>query len=289
MIRISAILSLLVAALFLFPNRNVLLAQDAARKPAWVEPMKKVHARFTGTKGTFACFGDSISVTLAFWSPLQYDQPDKLPAEAGKALKLVKETMKPDCWSRWKGPQYGNNGSMTIRWADENVAAWLKKLNPEVAVIMFGTNDMNDLGFEEYKSKTRKVVERCLKNGTIVILTTIPPHTGRFEQSKKYAEAVRRIAAQEEVPLVDFFAEIVKRRPNDWDGSLAKFKNSPGGDYDVPTLTARDGVHPSNPAKYQDFSEESLQKNGYQLRNYLTLMAYADVIRSVLKADAKQK
>lgn len=39
--------------------------KDNAR-PTWVEPMKKVHARFTGAKGTFACFGDSITVTQAF-------------------------------------------------------------------------------------------------------------------------------------------------------------------------------------------------------------------------------
>src|SRR2546423_1775089 len=36
----------------------------------WVQSMKKVHARFTGTKGTFAHFGDSITVTMAFWTPL---------------------------------------------------------------------------------------------------------------------------------------------------------------------------------------------------------------------------
>ena len=37
----------------------------------WVEPMKQVHARFTGSRGTFALFGDSITVSLAFWAPLE--------------------------------------------------------------------------------------------------------------------------------------------------------------------------------------------------------------------------
>src|SRR5262245_22438732 len=44
----------------------------AAREDrSWVEAMKQVHARFKGTPGTFAHFGDSITVTMAFWAPLR--------------------------------------------------------------------------------------------------------------------------------------------------------------------------------------------------------------------------
>src|SRR5438128_498709 len=38
----------------------------------WRGHIRKVHAKFTGRKGTFAQFGDSITVTMAFWTPLQY-------------------------------------------------------------------------------------------------------------------------------------------------------------------------------------------------------------------------
>lgn len=248
----------------------------------WVEPMKKVHARFTGTKGTLACFGDSITVTMAFWSPLA-GQPKNMPPAMAKAHDLVKDYMKPECWSKWKGPGYGNNGSMTIRWAHDNVDAWLKKLNPEVAVIMFGTNDLGQLKIDEYETKTRDVVDRCLKNGTIVILTTLPPRNGRLEQSKQFADVVRKIAKEKQVPLCDYQGEILKCRPDDWNGALPKFKDAPGNEYEVPTLIARDGVHPSNPSKFRDFTEESLRSNGYALRNYVTLMSYAEVIREVLK------
>ena len=27
-----------------------------------------------------------------------------------QALALVKKTMKPDCWAKWKGPEYGSDG-----------------------------------------------------------------------------------------------------------------------------------------------------------------------------------
>src|SRR5262249_17677750 len=143
-------------------------------------------------------------------------------------------------------------------------------------------NDLNQLDAKEYEEKTREVVARCLKNGTVVILSTIPPRSGRLDKARQFAEIVRKIGQDEKVPLVDYFAEILKRRPDEWDGSLAKFREVPGGTYDVPTLLSRDGVHPSFPQKYRDFSQESLRNNGYGLRSYLTLLAYAEVIREVL-------
>jgi len=247
----------------------------------WIEPMKKVRARFTGTPGTLAAFGDSITVTMAFWAPLR-GEPKGMPEEMAAAHKLVKAYLKPECWAEWKGPKYGSNGSMTIRWAHDNVDRWLKDHNPEVAVILFGTNDLGQVPLKEFEQKTAEVVDRCLKNGTVVILTTLPPRSGLLDKSKQFAEAVRRIAREKKVPLVDYQAEILKRRPDDWDGALPKFKEVAGGTYEVPTLVARDGVHPSNPQAHRDFSPESLGCNGYLLRNYLTLLTYADVIRKVL-------
>lgn len=248
----------------------------------WVEPMKAVHARFTGEKGTFAHFGDSITVTMAFWTPLAYD-PRKLSATAAQSLKVVKSHMKPKCWREWKGAEYGNTGMMTIHWAHENVKDWLTRLNPEVVLIMFGSNDVGQMGVQEYEQKTREVVERCLDNGSIVILTTMPPRSGMIEKSRTFAEAVKKIAREKKTPVIDYFGEILRRRPDDWDGSLPKFKDTPGDEYQVPTLICRDGVHPSNPSTHQDYSEESLRTNGYVLRTYLTLQAYADVIRKVLQ------
>ena len=166
---------------------------------------------------------------------------------------------------------------MTVRWADENAAKWLAKLNPEVALVMFGSNDVGQLDAAEYAAKLRAVVERRLANGTVVILSTMPPRSGHVEKSRAFAEAARKIAAELRVPLSDYFAEITKRRPDDWDGALAKFK-------DVPTLIARDGVHPSNPQKFAgDFSDDALRRSGYRLRNYLTLLAVAEVVEKVCR------
>ncbi len=255
--------------------------------PDWGDAMAAVHARFEGQRGTFAHFGDSITVSMAFWSPLR-DEPKDMPPAAARAYRRVKDYMSADCWSKWKGAEFGNEGSMTIRWAHQNIDVWLKRLNPEVALIMFGTNDLRQVELEEYKQKTREVVRRCLKNGTIVILNTIPPRSGMLKESRMYAEAAAAIAREEQVPLVDYFVEVFRRRPDDWDGTLKKFGDVPGDEYQVPTLISRDGVHPSNPRSYvANFSQEALNSNGYGLRSYLVLLIYSRVIEHVLDPKAK--
>jgi hypothetical protein len=255
---------------------------DDKKAPEWVEPMREVHKKFGGTKGTLALFGDSITVSMAFWAGLPGSR--KGMDDAAKAdFELVNGRMKKECWRDWRGAAYGSEGGMTIRWADDNVDKWLKKLNPETAVIMFGTNDLNGVPLDEYEKKLRVVVKKCLDNGTVVILTTIPPRSGLLDRSKKFAEAARKVAKELKVPVCDYQAAILERRPDDWDGAAKKFAEYKG--YDVPTLIARDGVHPSNPSKYaNDYSAQGLKSNGYVLRNYVTLRSYAAVIREVYAA-----
>jgi len=80
------------------------------------------------------------------------------------------------------------------------------------------------------------------------------------------------------VPLIDYQAAILERRPTDWDGAMEEFAAYEG--YDVPTLICRDGIHPSNPQKWaDDYSPQGLAHSGYVLRNYLTLAKYAEVLR----------
>ena len=86
------------------------------------------------------------------------------------------------------------------------------------------------------------------------------------------------------MPLSDYHGEIIQRRPDDWDGSLPQFKDTPGGVYEVGTLISRDGVHPSNPREFTgDFSEKALAIHGFGLRDYLTLLSYAKVVENVCK------
>jgi len=260
-------------------------AEDPQREAdSWVAPMREVHALFSGDPGTLALFGDSITVSMAFWAPLS-SEPRGMSAELAADLDLVKQYQRSECWRTWRGAGFGSEGGMTVRWAHENVSAWLEQLNPEVAVILFGTNDLTQLDADEYDVKLREVVRTCMANGTVVILTTLPPRHDLVDRSADFATVVRSAASDLKVPLVDYHAEILKRRPDDWDGALEQFQNAPGDEYNVPTLIARDGVHPSNPRDFQDYSDASLDRNGYALRNALTLTAYAAVIENVLQSQ----
>ena len=253
----------------------------AADEPAWVKPMAEVRAKFTGKPGTLALFGDSITDTRAFWAPLAFAPKDVRPGVAA-SLAVVKKHMLDECWGKWRGGGHGNESGQTAKWAEENVDKWLTKLNPECAVILFGTNDLHKSDEKSYDKQMRAVVEKCLKNGTVVILTTPPPRAGFEDKAKTYAEVVRKIAADFKLPLIDYQAEILTRRPDDWNGALPKFKEFAKDVYQVPTLIAADGVHPSAPSKLADYSAEALKSHGYQLRNVLTLHAYADVVTRVL-------
>src|SRR2546430_16469287 len=68
---------------------------------------------------------------------------------------------------------------------------------------MFGSNDVGQMDVLEYETKTLEVLERSLNNGTVVILSTMPPRSGLLEKSKRFADAVRKIAKDEQVPLVE--------------------------------------------------------------------------------------
>jgi len=278
--RLRSVAIVVLAGLWLLGG--VVSAVDA---PDWAAAMKKVHAKFSGKPGTFAHFGDSITYSLAFWSSLQW-RPDQADSEFEASRQWVLKYMHKDCWRGWKGPKYGNLSGKTVAWANANVDRWLKNLNPEVVLIMFGTNDLGGVSVEKYDAGLRKLVKRCLDNGSVVILSTIPPRSGRAEKAAKYAVVAREIAKDMKVPLSDFHAEVLKRRPDDWDGSAARFKGLKT--YEVPTLIAGDGVHPSNPKQWRrDFTADGLKHNGFNLRSYITLRAYVEVMDKVLDAGRK--
>ena len=85
---------------------------------------------------------------------------------------------------------------------------------------MFGTNDLRQCGVDEYRDRLRSVVRECLNQGTVVILSTIPPRHGMEEKAAAFADAAREVARELAVPLIDYHAEILKRRPGDWDGAI---------------------------------------------------------------------
>ena len=102
-------LFLFLASCFSSPGRGQESPAPAPDRPSWVEAMARVHARFRGKAGTFAHFGDSITESLAFWTPLKYERKNGSP-EMEHAFQKVDAYLRPECWRDWKGPEFGNQG-----------------------------------------------------------------------------------------------------------------------------------------------------------------------------------
>jgi len=96
---------------------------------------------------------------------------------------------------------------------------------------MLGTNDASaNRKVEAYKADMEKMVEAMQERGVICILSTIPPHPGKPELAKSYNEALRKLAKARELPLIDYEQEILKRRPDDWNGTLLQKNGVLGAD-----------------------------------------------------------
>ena len=102
-----------------------------------------------------------------------------------------------------------------------SLAALLEKYRPQVVVLMLGTNDASaGRDVAAYRADMEKAVDLMLGRGVVVILSTIPPHPGREALARSYNEALRSLARARKLPLIDYEREILKRRPDDWDGTL---------------------------------------------------------------------
>ena len=254
-------------------------AQTAAAEdklPAWVEPMRAVHAKFDGQQHYVAQLGDSITTSLAFWSPLGWDDPEKyLTGDDGLPKKPREQRWRDVTLGvRDKGAEHGNDGGWRVGNILGVIDGVLKKHRPETAVIMVGTNDIRSGRVpDDYAPGVEKIVDKCLAAHCIPMLTTIPPFRDRDEAVEEANKIIRKIAAEKQIPLIDYHAAIIKRRPGKtWDK----------------TLISNDGVHPSA-HKTNDYSEENLQNDGYALRNWVTFQKYREVYFHVLHPEQRDK
>ncbi len=243
--------------------------EEVKAEVEWVAAMKKVHEGFSGNKGYVAQLGDSITYSMAFWAALQWKDPSPFIKEDG--LPKAPEGKK---WGslikgfRDKGGKNGNYSGWRIGNLLKVVDQVLASKKPEAAIIMIGTNDVRGNKVPAgYEKGVETVLTKCMQAKCVPILSTIPPMRGKKEGVDAANVIIKALAAKHKVPLVDFHAEVMKRQPTGWDG----------------TLISKDGVHPSG-GKFKGFDEETLKKNGYALRNFTTFLAFREVYFRVLSA-----
>lgn len=256
------------------PGKNYKAVGPAAAStpepPYWVEGMKAAHASFKGKAGYVAQFGDSITYSMAFWTPIGWDEPDKYLTTEDGFPKRPKEKRWRDTLGgfRAKGPEHGNYSGWRVGDVLKAMDSVLERQQPEAALILVGTNDISGGAVPEgYREGLRKVVQKCLEAHCVPLLNTIPPRRGREEAVEAANRVIREVALESKVPLADFHAECVRRRPGQtWDN----------------TLISQDGIHPSG-GEVNVYTEENLKTCGYALRNWVNFLAVRELYFRVLE------
>ena len=132
-------------------------------------------------------------------------------------------------------------------------------LQPSVALIMFGTNDVSILDPDNYRANLDRIVELSERRGIIPILSTIPVRVNYETQCQQFNAIIVNVAAQHAIPLLDY------------SGAMLPLGRA---GYDL------DKVHPSVPPKgyagAADFRAANLYY-GYVIRN-LTALQMLDLV-----------
>ncbi len=245
--------------------------------------MKKVTQKFTGTVGVVLHMGDSITYANPYSQWARYGK-GKTPAD--KALCEWMHTNQLNEKDGWYLCSVDKPGGRSVTAAGGirinqylkggragmlSLADLLKTYNPQMVVLMLGTNDASaGRKVKDYEQDMKKALELILANGTIPILSTIPPHPRRMELAKSYNQVLQKLAKEKQIPLIDYEKEILKRRPMEWNG----------------TLLNKNDVHPS--ARYEETTPTSeptpanLQNSGYLLRGWLSVRKIGEVKIRVL-------
>lgn len=278
---------------FLFPCLVTasLTAFTAAAEPAgpvaeswdYAPAMRKVAARFRGKEGVVLHVGDSMTIANPYG---QWARSGKGKTPEDEAILRWMHTGANDRTDGWwlcrtevvheraytavGGMQSthllagGNRGNATV-------AQMLADFKPRMVILNVGIYDADaQRPVKEYRANMAKAVDQILDHGAICVLSTFAPLHNRLELTKQYNEALRELAKERGVPLIDLETEILTRRPDDWNGTLQRKNNI--------HLTASEAGGNSGAAP----TAENLSKSGYLLRGWLSVRKVAEVKRRVL-------
>lgn len=152
------------------------------------------------------------------------------------------------------------------------LACELHLLKPGIALIMYGTNDLQRYGDpQNYRANLTRIVKEVIANGTIPILSTIPPRiddTSLVESVETHNRVVAVVAEENGIPVWNYWLAL--QAPGMVNGGMDQ-----------------DGIHPNvykcPPCEADDFTAEGL-RYGYNVRN-LTAIQVLDKLRRVVLED----
>ncbi|HUW84549.1 MAG TPA: SGNH/GDSL hydrolase family protein [Phycisphaerae bacterium] len=270
----------------------------------WVANLRKVRSKFAGTPGFALHLGDSITYANGYGQWARHGA-GKTPEDEA-ICRYVKASLWGDRANDVKSGFYlaaydhpvggrsftAVGGITTAQWLkhhanhqnpsiDEMFTAGftnpdgVQYRDAEMCLIMLGSNDAHQKRpTQDMIADLTTIIDKIMASNTMVVLSTISPLRGSMEIVQGYNQAIRQLARKKKLPLVDFCAEIIRRRPgNAWDG----------------TLISQDGVHPT--AKGADYHAagnpyadkgKSLSEVGLLLRGWLTIQKFKQIKELVI-------
>ncbi len=152
------------------------------------------------------------------------------------------------------------------------VSCELQLLRPSVALIMFGTNDLEEITAVQFRLDLARVVRLVSGAGTIPVISTIPPRARRPFSLRvaRFNAEIADLAENRALPLWNYWRQMVEQG--------------------VPRAgLSRDGVHPSvlcPPCTAIDFRPVGMRQ-GYALRNLGALLVLDRLRREVPLVDSR--
>ena len=262
-------------------------ASFLGKREAWDygPAMKEVAKKFTGAEGVVLHLGDSIT----------YASPYTSWARGGEG-----KTPEDEAVLRWSHCGEGNDldgcylASYDVVYNDRSYTAAsgvradqylagghrglppleeiVTKYDPQIAIVMLGSNDVHaKRSVEDYLRDMEAIVQRLSANGTVVVLSTIPPVYFDDARAQQYNAALWGLAERHKLPIIDLYGEILARRPGTtWDGTLLNKG-------DVHPTATREGVTPTS-----EPTPENLRESGYLLRGWLSVQKLKEVKARVI-------
>jgi hypothetical protein len=246
--------------------------------------MKEVARKFRGRPGVVLHVGDSITYSNPYGQWARAGQGQSARDKAVLAWMHTGADDETDGWwlARFDHPAGGRSYTACGGIRSEEMLAGGKQgmpplniildtYHPQVVVLMLGSNDATaNRPRAAFRADIDRAVELILGRGAVCILSTIPPQPNRLDLVKSYNQSLRNIAKSRSLPLIDYEQEILRRRPNDWNGTLVQKD-------DVHPTAAQAGATPTSAP-----TAENLRNSGYLLRGWLSVQKIAEVKEKVL-------
>jgi lysophospholipase L1-like esterase len=258
-----------------------LLAADPALQASkesydYAPEMKEVAKKFKGTPGVVILMGDSITYANqnTAWAVAGQGQSPEVKAFLKWAHAGEKNDF--DGWTAARvdaanGRSHTASSGITTgeylaggHHGLPSLAELIKKYNPQLVIYMLGTNDMNrGVAPAAAAANVEKAVDALLANGTIPIVSTIPPMKGKNPLVEQYNAELKKLGEKKKIPMLDLFSEMkaVNANLDEW---------------------LSDGVHLTFATPNGSPTVENFKKTGYLFRCYCNVLKAMEVKAKVI-------